>query len=501
MGKAQAVEADIENDIACSYIPGSNGDKQHYNTCASTIGSYLLPTADGYMRVQGGVSEYGIVVVYYDNEFNALRRKVVAQDLELFGGFAEHDGNYYVVTGQSNPAEDDSTQVFCITKYDSNWKRLGSCGLYGANTTYPFDAGSCRMDFSGSYLVVRTCHEMYKSSDGLNHQANVTILVNADSMTDIDSVTDVSGTRWGYVSHSFNQFVKIDGDTIVTVDHGDAYPRSICLMKFPRSVTGGVLFQSYYDRTTTYEVMGFPGEIGDNRTGASVGGFEISRDNYLVAGNSVVQDSNNLTRKTRNVFVMAVDKTSGAVSENWLTDDAEGGDGGSTPQLVKVSDDRFLVLWSPYGGEVRYAFVDGSGIKRSEEYKLEGRISDCVPIVKDGAVVWYSWLNGEETFYRIPLDSPGDATVSQKNYGHQYEWMGTEDGVATFTCSTCEDTETGYVPTGFTSYWRNGSSDSSWYSTAMPDLRLGESLRYLMDSFTFASDEGPFYSDMTVETD
>ena len=36
--------------------------------------------------------------------------------------------------------------------------------------------------------------------------------------------------------------------------------------------------------------MDFPGEIGNNYTGAAVGGFEISGSSYLIAGNSVIQD-------------------------------------------------------------------------------------------------------------------------------------------------------------------------------------------------------------------
>ena len=36
--------------------------------------------------------------------------------------------------------------------------------MYGANTTVPFDAGSARMTHSGDHLLVRTCHEMYKSA-------------------------------------------------------------------------------------------------------------------------------------------------------------------------------------------------------------------------------------------------------------------------------------------------------------------------------------------------
>ena len=45
--------------------------------------------------------------------------------------------------------------------------------------------------------------------DGLNHQSNLTFEVNTETMKITDSRTGISNTKTGYVSHSFNQFVKI----------------------------------------------------------------------------------------------------------------------------------------------------------------------------------------------------------------------------------------------------------------------------------------------------
>ena len=65
--------------------------------------------------------------------------------------------------------ESADVEVYRITKYDKDWNRISSAGLYDCNTTVPFDAGSARMDSAGDYLFIRTCHEMYQSSDGRNH--------------------------------------------------------------------------------------------------------------------------------------------------------------------------------------------------------------------------------------------------------------------------------------------------------------------------------------------
>ena len=80
---------------------------------------------------------------------------------------------------------------------------------------------------------------MYRADDGYNHQANVTIQLDMSTMKITDSFTDVLNNNYGYVSHSFNQFIKIDSDKIVAVDHGDAYPRSIVLTKYKTSVSSG----------------------------------------------------------------------------------------------------------------------------------------------------------------------------------------------------------------------------------------------------------------------
>ena len=172
--------------------------------------------------------------------------------------------------------------------------------MYDCNTTLPFYAGSLRFAECGKYLLIRTSHQMYTHSDGLRHQANVTIQVDTENMTITDSYTKIMNSSAGYVSHSFNQFIGIDNNKIVALDHGDAYPRSLAFLKYPTDVTTGT-FSTY--SCELIHIMNFPGQIGANRTGASAGGLEIAADYYLVAGNSVVQDENNLSRFTRNIFL------------------------------------------------------------------------------------------------------------------------------------------------------------------------------------------------------
>ena len=183
----------------------------------------------------------------------------------------------------------------------------------------------------GNYLMIRTCHEMYETSDGSHHQANVTIQIDTSAMKVVDSFSDVMNTSYGYVSHSFNQFIQMENGKIVAVDHGDAYPRSAVLIKYPSAVTSAGFTKA---GCQAVDVVPFTGETGANYTGASIGGFEISDTAYLVAGSMDIDSSARYTAG-RNIFIGVVSKDTGDVSVNTITDYTSGNGTTDTPQFVK----------------------------------------------------------------------------------------------------------------------------------------------------------------------
>ena len=444
----------------CTVYNGSNAGTQNYSRWASPISSYLVPCTDGnLMRVQGDALENDILVEYYDSAYNLKSTKTIAGELPLFGGFYASDTNYYLLTGQQNSAESADVEVYRITKYDKNWNRLGSAGLYDCNTTIPFDAGSARMDMYGKYLFVRTCHEMYASDDGYNHQANVTIQIDTETMTITDSYTDIMNVNYGYVSHSFNQFIKVENGKLVTLDHGDAHPRSLVLLKYQTDVTTGKFVPSYYTGCEQINVLEFPGATGNNSTGASAGGFEISGSHYLAAGNSVVQDDTNLTQKTRNVFVAAVDKSTSQVQINWITSYAEGESTASTPQFVKINDNRYILLWTK-DGSVYYTEIDGSGKSSGTIYSLKGNLSDCVPVISENKLIWYTWDDKVNTFYDIHLNDLSQSSSTVIENGHQYENLGVADGYANLLCTRCRENKQEKVITSMMVLWRIPGTNS-----------------------------------------
>ena len=466
----------------CESYYGSNAGAQDYSKSAYPVDSYLVPLSDGkLMRVQWveGISK--VVVEYYNSDYDLLSLKEISAELPIFGGFTEFGGYYYVCSGQSNADASSTKEVYRVTKYTADWKRVGSVSLYGANTTEPFSFGSCRMTGVGKYLIVRTCHRMFPSSDGNCHQANVTIEIDTEKMAVTDSFYGVLNTSVGYVSHSFNQFVLMDGNNIVAVDHGDAYPRSIALYKYSSNASSGTF---YGQNVKTITLLDIYGSIGNNTTNASVGGLEISDSSYLVVGNSIIQDGN--SRSTRNVFITSTGRSDSSTDNTgfrWLTNYSEGETGASTPQIVKISGNSFLVLWSR-NNKVYYVMVDGAGNTQGSVKSLDGCLSDCKPVVYNSKVVWYTWVNETITFYEIPTSDLTGKAIEIVN-GHVFDESNVtvdSKGIASIYCRRCNTISKVNVPVSLNLYFRDKETrkrSSDYWSYHAADYECGDSVEIM----------------------
>ena len=466
----------------CVAYSGSNVNDQDYVQWSDTVKSYLTVCDNGnYMRVQSGAIKGKLLVEYYSSDFEPLSTKLIDNELPIFGAFYDSGNNYYVLSGQENPKQNDSLEVFRITKYDKNWNKIKSCGLYGANTTVPFDAGSARMTHSGDHLLVRTCHEMYKSSDGNNHQANVTIEVDMPSMTITDSYTGVMNVDYGYVSHSFNQFIKTDGNHIVALDHGDAHPRSAVLVKYNSDFTTGKFFPSYFEQVSNIDVVTYPEYTAGhyNYTGAAIGGFDVSSSSYIVAQSTVDLDYIN-TSETRNVYVSAVSKDLSTNKLNKITSYAEGTASASVPQLVKINNNSFLLLWAR-DTKVSCVKLNADGTVNGSIHTFEGSLSDCQPVIKNGRAVWYVYDKNNVTFNSLNLSNLDDIKTVDVKTGHDYEtkYASKTDGTVTQTCKSCGYVNKFTVPTSTTVYWRTDLSNTSFSSVlSKTQFSVGDSIDF-----------------------
>ena len=422
-GSAPAVSSNIDDHF---YINAGRFYHPIYSNLAWENGQYVRAEAIG----------SDLVVETYDRNFQYLSGQSIPLELPVFGGVRMDSDYNFVVVGQDNLNEDDSVEVFRIIRYTKDWKKVDHASLFGANTYIPFDAGSLRFDRSGDILYIRTAHEMYDSGDGLHHQANVMISVRISDMTVTDELTEVLNRNYGYISHSFNQFVRVDGDTLLAVDHGDALPRSVVLIKYGRKAGE----EQFYGRVSYVNALPIANSTYHyNDTGVSVGGFECSSTDYLIAGSAYdMSETVDLMYAHRNIFVTATPKddfTDEGTVLHWLTDYSESdGVEVSPPHLLKLSADRFFLTWTE-DGQLKYCFLNGHGGIDGEILTMEGGLSDCVPILADGKIVWYVTDSSAPVFYEIDLNSPelDPNVVAHGQAGDGITWVLYNDGLLKLT--------------------------------------------------------------------
>lgn len=190
--------------------------------------------------------------------------------------------------------------------------------------------------------------------------------------------------------------MRFDGNTAVFLDLGDGSPRSVVLQK---------AVGSSYKKATMY---GIKGPKGANWTGVSVGGLEVSASNYLTvvsatdqsaarwgkANSNPVKNSSmipsNVSSLGRNIIVSVLPKNfSNGAKAKMITI----GEYRKTkitplePQLLKISNNKFAVLWAEYSGKYteddydeieidRYIvqYIDGNGKKLGDKKQYKNVI-------------------------------------------------------------------------------------------------------------------------------
>ncbi|MGI5964040.1 MAG: hypothetical protein ACOX7N_10110 [Lawsonibacter sp.] len=348
-------ESVIQKDPNAQATASKNLGANSYSYYSSApMKSYLYQRSDGgFTRVE---AVNGMVVIEaYDEDFELLTSSSVPMELSRFGGFFAGIGYNFLIFGQDNTGDSSSKEVIRVVKYSKDWDRLGQASLKGANTHSPFDAGSLRCTEYNGMLYVHTCHTMFTSSrDGLNHQANMIFSIRQSDMSITDSQYQVSAVYEGYVSHSFNQFILVDSKgRIVTVNHGDAMPRGAILLQYDLPA-GEDTFINYNVRSV--KAMDFvKSSRSYNYTGACLGGLEASDSHYLLALSSVQQKDDVELYKTYNVMLAVTNQEipksystqTGLTNLVQLTHYSEGGtQSAGVPQMVKLSDNKFLLLWN-----------------------------------------------------------------------------------------------------------------------------------------------------------
>lgn len=374
-----------------------------------------------------------ICATYYSGSGGFIDEKTIPLELSIFGGFYAGKDNYFLVFGDTNYGETtgvNEKEVIRVVKYDKDWNRLGACSFYGkeTDTVAPFEAATVRMDETDDgVLYIHTAKLLYKDKAGLNHQMNMLLALDTKTMTGIstpevdsnDGRVAVDGyyaRNVAFCSHSFDQFVKTEGDMVYLLALGDDNPRGCVDYRVDRNGVSAhpgslITMKNTSDRCLLLRSIYYPegytgGSGGQNETGMNIGGFEISATGTIGVGNYYrkMRPEKWAENERRNIFITMRDKTYPQNYHRYLTDYDSKTSKIFTwrPKLVKLDDNHFLMMWMEYKNDPKKKFfeqdfytcmqhIDANGNPIGKRVKKNIYLSDCDPIVrKDGSVSWFA---------------------------------------------------------------------------------------------------------------
>lgn len=452
------------------------------------IRSHLYENGDGsFTRVE--YDGTGVIVEVYSADYEIVSKRTVAVDADtpIYGGFFCGSEYNFLIFGQNNFNDDDSVEVFRVVKYTKDWVRVSQAGVFGANTYTPFSAGTVNAAEYSGYLLIHTCHEMYASSDGLHHQSNFTLIVDIDEMDAADNSNAIRTSDAGYCSHSFNQLITLDGDSYITLDHGDYYPRAAVLRHYPLTITDGELDDPVNDGGVVTIAYQFVPNYSSNYTFTTLGGLQTTSYGYMTVGASSQSTS---FSDPKNVYI-TVTQRGNLTSEGhrliWLTDYEHGGTANvGNPQLIKINDNKLLVMWRE-GATVKMVFVDGEGNLISDVISsMRVKLSDCLPILVGERAVWYVTSNSAPVFYSVDVSGnapspelPEDPALAELNAAlnaEGSELVFASNGSAFFTAQEYDGR-----------YAAVSTAGTSEYCEFSTDVRLETGDRLMFDYMTTAN--------------
>lgn len=359
---------------------------------------YLVNRNDGYMRLTDTwrYSKDGhpdIFAQYYDKDLNFIKNEKIPRELPEFGGFYTDGQNYYILSYLENEKENNNIEVLRITKYDTNWNRLSSAGLNNIGMTelryYP------RFAQVGNILYVRGGMHMYKSSDGVNHEASFMLALNMDTMKFVNS-QKISA---GYLSHSVDRSLTSRNGRLIDAELGDGYPRALLVREYLPETDGSCKTPIY--SKTLMTPVGNRSTI-DLRTWLSE--TQATDDYILLSGKMIHQDSED--NITKNFFVYSINRETQEFTVHWFTNMPEGEKSIRNCHLVPIGNDQFMAIWQVMGEKkVYFQKIDEHASPIGEEGNVEGGLGMETPVVDGDNIIWIDSGSGIVTSYRLNINN------------------------------------------------------------------------------------------------
>lgn len=455
--------------MSCSVIASADSQSSTKTDVTLSIkASGVYTNWDGTSNVAQFIDDEGCFCFAYDgtsyvtvvkmDKNNAQRKEtVLLQKLHpLFGTVTcDSNGNFYLVTGETNSGDDTSTETIFISKYDKNGNLLGTVGDNGSSslvyqnsfhTKIPFDGGNCSAAVNGELLSVHYAREMYSG-----HQSDSVFTININTMSKV-SVGTI------YSSHSFAQRVIPFGSGFVYASEGDCYSRAFTINTYKGS-----------GRSSEQDIFHFWVQEGAldnynmyllNNNFAHMGGLaQISDSLVAFAGTSAESLSSNANTEKEGLFVQIFDPTKNLSDESsYVTQGTRSGLGGpngnesvtdygvkwlipssssvtaKNPQIVYAGGDTAAVLFECYGMNssgydgVYYIVINSKGevVQDAACFSKTARLNPCVmPVYSDGSIYWAGNSTSGSAVYSYKL------TVGAKTIDDHIKTVNgiTDDGV------------------------------------------------------------------------
>ena len=338
----------------------------------------------------------------------------------LFGGVTcDNEGNYYLVTGETNTGDDVNQDTIFISKYNMEGNLIKTIGDNGSSslasyydsefyTKEPFHGGNCDVAINGNILTVHYAREMYSG-----HQSNSVFTVNTETLEKVN-VGEV------YQSHCFSQRVVPYQNGFVYAGEGDCYNRAFTVTVADavsgRNIESDIFHFWVKENTLSNWDMGTL-----NNNFAHMGGLAaVGGTNIALAGTSVKALSAEANSQSEQLFIQIFNPTQDLSSaDSYITTGMRSGIGGpngneavtdygvkwlsdfgvdtdiSHPQIVSDGNGTILILFEKYVERdykgVYYIKLSADGTIQKDISCLSenARLNPCrMPVYSNGKIYW-----------------------------------------------------------------------------------------------------------------
>ena len=449
-----------------------------YNHYSGIKYTYLYEISGGYERIEwinGNLISEKYTSDYIIRSSMTIPKSSITptgctQDKVKFGGVYKNSSYYYVVTAQDNPDQSNTLATLRVTKFDKNWKYISCCEVCNKDQVEIYQAfsfGSCDIKELDGMLWISTARTGFGE---VHHQGKLNLIIDTKTMKLCGSTADF----W----HSFDQYLCVCNGKMYQLEISDGARGAYVEDQDSKNYTGGWNYNWFAGSNNqakvldiwetnvygmwSYEMYAETGSLSSSDKAGKLLSVGITFDQDGLtkiaadaasgkegeAAQSAVSEaiSKAVEGYSYNVWIRSTTTDMNKTTSNMLTNyPVNSGKNAGIPHIVKINDNRFLVIWAVREGyyydnsNLNYVFVDSDGKPISNVYSMKGYLSNCVPLLNSkGEVVWYATNYSRPVFYIIKPDGSSSSATASYDYNEMFRLYNPNSGEHFYTSSAPE---------------------------------------------------------------